>query len=140
MHCLGDISSSTDAVSASTVAYINFCFSSCLFWILHDNFRCLLPLIIDGLIKRIRGSDIIINGYYDWCPQHSVGESAAFIVGTRDEQQLKNLEITEDRFGMVFTIMTTIFVFIDFTWILCVWSAASIGTPTQPMGRDEYLR
>ena len=97
-------------------------------------------MIIDGLIKRIRGSDIIINGYYDWCPQHSVGESAAFIVGTRDEQQLKNLVITEDRFGMVFTIMTTIFVFIDFTWILCVWSAASIGTPTQPMGRDEYLR
>ena len=28
----------------------------------------------------------------------------------------------------------------DVAWILMIWGAASVGTPTQPKGRDDYLR
>ena len=29
---------------------------------------------------------------------------------------------------------------VDCAWILMVWVAMYVGTPTQPKGRDEYLR
>lgn len=56
------------------------------------------------------------------------------------EQDLQNMTIEADRFSGIFLWTAILFVFIDFTWILCVWSAASVGTPTQSMGRDGYLR
>ncbi|KAL3796024.1 hypothetical protein HJC23_013081 [Cyclotella cryptica] len=101
---------------------------------------CLIPIIIETLVEKIRGGNLRINGYPRWCPQFSLGESKAFLVGTVGEKEIDDLVITVDRFGMLFTVVASIFVFVDFTWIMCVWSAASIGTPTQPMGRDEYLK
>jgi len=29
---------------------------------------------------------------------------------------------------------------VDFAWIAMTWSSSSIGTPTQPMRRDQYVR
>ena len=29
---------------------------------------------------------------------------------------------------------------IDVAWILMIWGAASLGSPTVPNGRDDYLR
>jgi hypothetical protein len=97
-------------------------------------------LIIHQVIQKIQGGDLIVNGYRKWCPQYVIGASPDFLVYTVDEQQLNNLTITEAFYSSIFIWAAIAFVFIDFTWILCVWSAASIGTPTQPMGRDEYLR
>lgn len=102
--------------------------------------RCLAPLIINHLVEKIRGGNLLVNGYKKWCPQYALGGSTDLLVYTVDEQQLQNVTITVDISGSIFLWATVIFVFIDFTWILCVWSAASIGTPTQSMGRDAYLK
>jgi hypothetical protein len=84
------------------------------------------------------GGNLIVNGYRKWCPQYALGSD--LLVPTVYEQQLQNVTITVDIFGSIFIWATIIFVFLDFTWILCVWSASSLGTPTQSTGRDGYLR
>lgn len=102
--------------------------------------RCLIPIIIDTLVEKVTGGNLRVDGYPRWCPQFTLGESYEFLVGTVFQRDSDGLVIKADLFGSMFTVVTSVFVFIDFTWIMCVWSAASIGTPTQPMGRDEYLR
>eukprot|EP00804_Cyclotella_cryptica_P026509 CCRYP_008141-RB/>CCRYP_008141-RB protein AED:0.08 eAED:0.08 QI:258/1/1/1/0.63/0.5/12/1927/500 len=101
---------------------------------------CLVPMMMETLVRRIRGGDLRINGYPKWCPQFNLGKSYNFLFETTDEKEFGGLVITVDRFEMVFTWVASIYVFIDCTWIMCVWSAASIGTPTQPIERDKFLR
>ena len=39
-----------------------------------------------------------------------------------------------------FVVLSSIFLVVDISWMVMVWVATSVGTPTQPKGRDEYLR
>ncbi len=87
----------------------------------------------------MQGGHLIINGIPNWCPQYLLFDQSSFIVATVDEQS-DGMNIESNNFATTFASLAVIYVILDMTWILCVWSAACVGTPTQPMGRDEYLR
>jgi len=101
--------------------------------------RCLLPLIINYFIQRFSGTDLLVNGHGIWCTNYELhNDSNDFLVLTVDEYT--NYEITRDLFSNVFIILACIFMGIDVAWILMIWGAASLGSPTMPNGRDDYLR
>ena len=52
----------------------------------------------------------------------------------------KERRISRNTFLQEFVVMSCAFIVLDITWMVMVWVAASVGTPTQPKGRDEYLR
>ena len=54
--------------------------------------------------------------------------------------EFSRYEITRSKFDATFIILAVLFMCIDVAWILMIWGAASVGTPTQPKGRDDYLR
>ncbi|KAL7463832.1 hypothetical protein ACHAXS_004182 [Conticribra weissflogii] len=102
-------------------------------------FVCLLPLIIDQVVKRMRGNDLLINGFASHCPQYFSNNATDYLIITVDEQG-NGFEVTRNTFGLTFAGIAALYMVIDVAWILAVWSAACMGTPTEPMGRDEYLR
>jgi len=105
----------------------------------HITNRCLLPLIINYFIQRFSGTDLLVNGHGIWCTNYELhNDSNDFLVLTVDEYT--NYEITRDLFSNVFIILACIFMGIDVAWILMIWGAASLGSPTVPNGRDDYLR
>ena len=105
----------------------------------HNINRCLLPLIINYFIQRFSGTDLLVNGHGIWCTNYELhNDSNDFLVLTVDEYT--NYEITRDLFSNVFIILACIFMGIDVAWILMIWGAASLGSPTVPNGRDDYLR
>ena len=104
-----------------------------------NNNRCLLPLIINYFIQRFSGTDLLVNGHGIWCTNYELhNDSSDFLVLTVDEYT--NYEITRDLFSNIFIILACIFMGIDASWILMIWGAASLGSPTVPNGRDDYLR
>mmetsp|Transcript_29580 Transcript_29580/g.59412 ORF Transcript_29580/g.59412 Transcript_29580/m.59412 type:complete len:985 (+) Transcript_29580:263-3217(+) len=102
-------------------------------------FVCLLPIIIDQVVSRMQGNDLIINGFANHCPQYFSNNAADYLVITVDDQG-SGFEVTRNTFGLTFAGIAALYMVIDVAWILAVWSAACMGTPTEPMGRDEYLR
>jgi len=102
---------------------------------------CLIPLIVNSMVERFNGTDLIVNGKADYCPQwHEAFDNREdYLVGTVDEYRA-NYDITRSNFGRWFLVTAGVYAGVDIGWILAVWGCASIGTPTQPRGRDEYLR
>lgn len=99
---------------------------------------CLLPLLIRTFIIRFSGYDLLVNGYPVWCPQSQSYWDDPFLVQTLAEYQER--QIRRNRFLENFVLMSSVFLAVDISWMVMVWVAASVGTPTQPNGRDEYLR
>jgi len=100
--------------------------------------RCLIPLVVSHLVRKFNGSDLLVNGRGPWCPQYELYNDSDFLVLRVSEYE--NYEITRSRFNEIFIVLALIFIAIDVTWMLMVWGATTVGTPTQPMGRNEYLR
>ena len=102
-------------------------------------YSCLLPLFISYFVARFSGADLLVNGHGIWCSNYELhNDSSDFLVLTVDEYQ--NYEITQSKFLSTFVVLACIFLAMDVAWILMVWGAASVGTPTQPGVRDDYLR
>ena len=79
-----------------------------------------------------------MNGYPIWCPQYkSIQESNILVLTVQvlEEQHISlNTSLSE------FTYLSSFFLILDISWMVMVWVATSVGTPTQPEGREEYLR
>jgi hypothetical protein len=97
---------------------------------------CLIPIVIITLIDRFKGQDLLYNGYGRWCPQYELTSENEFISLTYDDR----LKVSRPKNQYVFTALACIYMLIDIAWMFALWSAASVGTPTQPKGRDRYLR
>ncbi len=87
-----------------------------------------------------------------WCPQYKelkksittpiFAEQIAAFSDVEDNAFLSQVSSFEDGtgpyiYGMIIAI---VYFGINISWLCMVWSAASIGTPTEPDGRDKYLR
>lgn len=103
---------------------------------------CIIPLTIRWFVERHNGRDLVINGYSNWCPQwdEAFNDSSNFMVLTVEGFFESDEEITTRRSSRLFLVLALVFTGLDVAWILATWGAATMGTPTQPMGRDEYLR
>ena len=100
---------------------------------------CIIPMIIASLVSRFRGEDLVINDYPHWCPQwHDQFGDGDFLILT--VSQYADNKIQRSKFAMAFNVLASIYAALDLGWILALWGAASMGTPTQPGGRDKYLR
>ena len=100
---------------------------------------CLVPLLINAIIKRFNGLDLIVDGMGPWCEGYVLhNDQNDFFIMTVD--QYENLDIHRNSFTQAFVILACIFMAMDVAWITMVWVAATVGTPTQPVGRDDYLR
>ena len=82
---------------------------------------------------------MIINGIPHWCAQY---ENVSFEPGSPVPILKGNFEIEyyEDPFIEVFLTPAVAFFCVDVAWLIMVWHSASIGTPTEPMRRDVYIR
>lgn len=95
--------------------------------------------MVRNLVKRFNGSDLLINGMGPWCPQYAhIYNNKDFLVLTADE--VAKYEFSRPIFPSIFLVLAGVFMALDVAWILMVWTAATVGTPTQPSGRDKYLR
>jgi hypothetical protein len=98
-----------------------------------------VPLLVNSLVNRFNGTDLKVNGVPVWCSQYEFrDEGGDFIILTTEQHE--TLDISRGSFSQNFIILACIFMALDVAWILMVWGAATVGTPTQSMGRDEYLR
>ncbi len=79
-----------------------------------------------------------MNGFPIWCSQYEQlkEENTLILSLTVFEEQ----KITRDDFMSEFVLLSSVFLVLDISWMVMVWVATSVGTPTQPKGRDEYLR
>lgn len=99
-----------------------------------------MPLIIFTTWERFNGKDLLINGHGEWCPQwhESFSDRDEYLILTVDDLEGKTIE--RSTFGTTFMVLAGVYAALDAAWILSVWGAASVGTPTQTTKRDEYLR
>lgn len=106
---------------------------------------CLVPIMIVSMIQLYSGADLIIEvdgeRYGSWCPQYAeyTDSSNNFILLTAGELY-DDYSLVRNRFRRAYVVMAGVFMAIDIAWILLVWNAALLGTPTQPEGRTTRLR
>ena len=87
-----------------------------------------------------------------WCPQYEelkksistplFAEQIAAFRNVQNELFVSQVSSFEDGTGPYIygMILAIVYFGINISWLCMVWSAASIGTPTEPDGRDKYLR
>lgn len=113
------------------------------FNVLYLFYSCIIPIIVKVFADRFQGRNLLLDGYAYWCPQYQevfdYDRGADFVL-TVDDLEGDGVKVTQKTFMASFIIVAAVYTFVDFSWLLSVWGAASMGTPTQPRGRDEYLR
>lgn len=109
--------------------------------------RCILGLIIMAWMGIARGDEILINGIPFRCPQFDDFQFNFTYVSLLHASNSTNATAVTDTIEIdhvgvtnVYISVASIYLVGDMAWIIMVWSAASIGTPTEPMRRDKYLR
>ena len=93
-------------------------------------------------IGHARGDEIRINGVPYRCPQFdSLQFNVTYSLLHLDGNTPTDM-IEVDNFGVAnqYITIASIYLVGDVAWLIMVWSAASIGTPTEPGRRDKYLR
>ena len=103
--------------------------------------RCLCPLWIRYYLGRVNNGNAYVNGLPPWCDQYeqysfSVEDSQLPIL----KEVIDNADYKPDTFQDDFFHNSIAYFFIDVAWMIMVWASSSIGTPTEPMRRDVYIR
>ena len=74
-----------------------------------------------------------------WCEGYQeLSDENDFLI--MNVEQHEDYDVTRSSFSQAFITVACVFMAMDVAWIMVVWVAATVGTPTQPMGRDDYLR
>lgn len=97
--------------------------------------RCLLALLVHAYITTARGEDIYVNGIPPYCPQYNSYNFTFQLLASEVTYEAQR----EDGYSAYLILALTYFVG-DVAWLCMVWTAASIGSPTEPLKRDYYLR
>lgn len=114
-------------------------------------FICLSPLCLHYYLQVVRGEDIYVNGVPPWCHQYDASKITLFYDFELQEQPMTYYNDTvfdyqritsyeRNNFPLIFVVLAIIYFGADITWICMVWSASSLGTPTETNQRDVYLR
>lgn len=61
--------------------------------------RCLVPILINELAKRVQGTDLSINGTQPHCPQYNLYTDSNFLAVTVEDSMI----LERNTFGMTFT-------------------------------------
>lgn len=100
--------------------------------------RCVVPLFIRTLLLQYNGEDLLVNGFPNWCSQAEDYWNKPRMILTVTDYEDRQIE--RNTFLEGFVLVSCAFLALDISWLVMVWVATSVGTPTQPKGRDEYLR
>lgn len=115
---------------------------------------CLLPFWVKLFLIRLNGQSLVgPSGEPSWCHTgdqplklllfnySSSDESVAVSVGADEEEEHATTVTGEMMISISsYLIITAVYNVVDVTLSLAVWSAASVGTPIEPRGRDVALR
>ncbi len=101
-------------------------------------------------LNKGHGKNVMINGYPHWCPQYQevmknltypifFAHEVGAIYENSTLARVSSFEADDGpyAYGIVVAI---IYYGINISWLCMMWSAASLGTPTEPEQRDKYLR
>jgi len=103
---------------------------------------CILPFWVKLYLYRFHGQNLIgPDDIPSWClnPLEAYAFSTEEIKDTHQENAMKFTTSMLVPFAL-FLIVSLIYTFLDMGLSLAIWSAASVGTPTEPKGRDKALR
>mmetsp|Transcript_34896 Transcript_34896/g.78621 ORF Transcript_34896/g.78621 Transcript_34896/m.78621 type:complete len:993 (-) Transcript_34896:106-3084(-) len=106
---------------------------------------CLIPMFVKSILNDLVGGSftVILNEterYPSWCfPPGQYYNQTTF------EESMQNLDGATYDFSPHSTrdswiTIAVFYLFVDIAWIAMTWSSSSIGTPTQPMRRERYVR
>lgn len=117
--------------------------------------RCLVPWLVHSLKNKLQALDVWINGVPYWCPQYPQLKNATqgiwFVPQIWEIEKELNLDgnssssttnsfFSDDAPQAYGIFIALAYLGINISWLCMLWSAASIGTPTEPDRRDKYLR
>mmetsp|Transcript_31919 Transcript_31919/g.65102 ORF Transcript_31919/g.65102 Transcript_31919/m.65102 type:complete len:841 (-) Transcript_31919:700-3222(-) len=97
-----------------------------------------IPLAANYYFDYSSGRNLTINGIPPWCPAYHDKDVGGYLILTIEDRENTKIERI-DNTGIII-ILSFFSVFIDLAWAGAVWSAASVGTPTETTTRDGYLR
>ncbi|KAL7546266.1 hypothetical protein ACHAWF_009601 [Thalassiosira exigua] len=103
-------------------------------------FVCLVPVVIYLYLRNVRGEDILVNGVPRWCSQYELYNFTYSNGRVPIFKGEKSWSQETDKFLDQFIANAVAYFMIDVAWITMVWMSASIGTPTEPLRRDVYIR
>lgn len=135
---------SFDADHVSSSWYVDWCYFlldffivfGCVLTIIHC--RCLIGLILIEFIRHTTGGDLLIDGIPIYCPQFNSLVFNTTVLENLDESG--RLDSSFMSYSIDYTALASVYLLADIAWIVMLWSASSIGTPTEPMRRDKYVR
>lgn len=106
--------------------------------------RCIIPCWIWLFLFRLNGG-VDLNGKPTWCEDSleadSMEEYDPLSELEYDDEILQNIDDSETVILSVtiFLLLSILYTFLDLILSLSVWSACSVGTPTDPKGRDTIM-
>ncbi|KAL7425505.1 hypothetical protein ACHAXH_000036, partial [Discostella pseudostelligera] len=93
---------------------------------------CLVPLFIRTLLLQYSGEDLLVNGFPIWCSQAEDYWNEPQMILTVTDYEDRQIE--RNTFLEAFVFLSCAFLAVDISWLVMVWAATSVGTPTQPKG------
>jgi len=102
---------------------------------------CLLPLWVGYYFQRVKRGNILVDGVPPWCDNFespaTFGEDGQ---PPRFKEEIGNVDYDSNSAEAIFLGNSVAYFLYDVTWMIMVWNSASVGTPTEPMRRDVYIR
>lgn len=95
-------------------------------------------MILIEFIRHTTGGDLLIDGIPIYCPQFNSLVFNITVLENLDESG--RLDSSFMSYSIDYTALASVYLLADIAWIVMLWSASSIGTPTEPMRRDKYVR
>ena len=98
---------------------------------------CIILLLIHFWWTTLYANHVMINGYAPWCIgypgfEFSISSTALFL-----EHKVENIP---QRFYGIWGGIAAMYFCVDVAWMCMLWTATSIGTITEPLKRDKYVR
>lgn len=103
-------------------------------------FICLFPILAVFVFDQVKGNGLIINGVPSWCTQYHEFNSTYEGVEVPIFKEQIDIEYAPDYWWEDFVGNALVYFLLDVVWLIMVWRSSSIGTPTEPMSRDKYIR
>ena len=99
--------------------------------------------MIQLYLQIVKGDGLFVNGVPPWCSQFRGYGDFAFEDGggvLATFEDILNLDYNHYNVYIAFLSNACAYLFVDVAWIIMVCHSASIGTPTESLRRDKYIR
>lgn len=125
-------------------------------WSSHIIQRCIVPFWVKLYLFRLKGRNFVDpDGTPSWCiteadplqiiAVQSISNNDTDSDSSNPIENGDSLSFSDDSKLMIiaftyFLVISFLYNVIDIALSMAIWSAASVGTPTEPRGRDKALR